>query len=342
MRTRMSFILGLALAATPAIADGAHAPPAASKFNVVPLVSDQAGVAPNTDPDLVNAWGISQQGNGPLWISDNGTGLSTVYDVNTGVKQLGVTIPGGVPTGTVGVLSPNGFVVKEGSSKGPSYFMFDSESGQITGWNPTVDFANAIVAVDNSAQGSVYKGLALDETDSLLFAADFHNNQVQIYDSGFNQVRAFTDTSLPKRFAPFNVAFLNSKLYVAFAKRQKNGGDEIDKKGLGFVDVFDKNGNLLQHLIANGVLNAPWGIAIAPSGFGTLAGDLLVGNFGDGKINVFDPSTGDRLGNLKDGDGKTVKIDGLWALQAGPGSSVTFTAGPDDESHGLLGQLQPQ
>ena len=106
--------------------------------------------------------------------------------------------------------------------------------------------------------------------------------------------------------------------------------------------MFDKNGNLLQHLIANGVLNAPWGIAIAPSGFGTLAGDLLVGNFGDGKINVFDSSTGDHLGNLKDGDGKTIKIDGLWALQEGPGSSVTFTAGPDDESHGLLGQLQPQ
>ena len=187
MRTRMSFILALALTATPAIAGGANTPPAPSKFNVVPLVSDQAGVAPNTDPDLVNAWGISQQGNGPLWISDNGTGLSTVYDVNTGVKQFGVTIPSGVPTGTVGVSSPNGFVIKEGTTKGPSYFMFDSESGQITGWSPVVDFANAIVAVDNSGQGSVYKGLALDEADSLLFAADFHNNQVQIYDSGFNQ-----------------------------------------------------------------------------------------------------------------------------------------------------------
>jgi len=342
MRTRMSFILGLALIATRALAGGTNAPPAASNFNVVPLVSDQAGVAPNTDPDLVNAWGISQQGNGPLWISDNGTGLSSVYDVNTGVKQFDVTIPGGVPTGTVGVASPNGFVIKEGTKKGASYFMFDSESGQITGWNPAVDFGSAIVAVDNSAQGSVYKGLALDDADSLLYAADFHNNQVQIYDSGFNKIAAFTDTSLPNRFAPFNVAFFNNKLYVAFAKRQKNSDDEIDKKGLGYVDVFDKNGNFLQHLIANGVLNAPWGIAIAPAGFGTLAGDLLVGNFGDGKINVFDPSTGNRLGNLKDDTGKTIKIDGLWGLQAGPGSNVTFTAGPDDESHGLLGQLQPQ
>jgi len=342
MRTRMSFILCLALVATPALAGGTGAPPAASKFNVVPLVSDQAGVAPNTDPDLVNAWGISQQGNGPLWISDNGTGLSSVYDVHTGVKQFDVTIPGGVPTGTVGVLNPNGFVIQEGTKKGPSYFMFNSESGQITGWSPVVDFGNAIVAVDNSAQGSVYKGLAIDEADSLLYAADFHNNQVQIFDSGFNKIGAFTDTSLPNRFAPFNVAFLNNKLYVAFAKRQKNSDDEIDKKGLGYVDVFDKNGNLLQHLIANGALNAPWGIALAPSGFGTLAGDLLVGNFGDGKINVFDPSTGNRLGNLKDGTGKTIKIDGLWGLQAGPGSAVTFTAGPDDESHGLLGQLQPQ
>jgi uncharacterized protein (TIGR03118 family) len=295
-----------------------------------------------TKPDLVNAWGISQQGNGPLWISDNGTDLSTIYDVNTGVKQFGVAIPGGAPTGTVGVLNPNGFVVKEGAKKGPSYFMFDSESGQITGWNPAVDFANAIVAVDNSAQSSVYKGLAIDDADSLLFAADFHNNQVQIYDSGFNQVGAFTDSGLPKRFAPFNVAFFNNKLYVAFAKRQKNSDDEIDKKGLGYVDVFDKNGSLLQRLIANGALDAPWGLAIAPSGFGRFAGDLLVGNFGDGKINVFDSSTGDHLGNLKDGNGKSIKIDGLWGLQAGPGSNVTFTAGPNDESHGLLGQLQPQ
>lgn len=324
------------------MAVGASAPPGPSAFNVVPLVSDQEGVAPNTDPDLVNAWGISQQGDGPLWISDNGTGLSTVYDVDTGVKEFGVTIPGGVPTGTVGVLNPKGFIVKEGTAKGPSNFMFDSESGLITGWSPGVDFGNAIVAVDNSAQGSVYKGLAIDEADSLLFAADFHNNQVQIYDSGFNQVGAFTDSSLPNHFAPFNVAFLNNKLYVAFAKREKNGNDEIDKKGLGFVDVFDKNGNLLQHLVANGVLDAPWGLAIAPSGFGSFAGDLLVGNFGDGKINVFDPSTGDLLGKLKDGNGKTIKIDGLWALQTGPGSNVTFTAGPDDESHGLLGQIQPQ
>jgi len=338
----MSFVLSLALLATPALADGAKMPPAGSKFNVVPLVSDRAGMAPNTDPDLVNAWGISQQGNGPLWISDNGTGLSTVYDVNTGTKQFGVTIPGGTPTGTVGVLHPSGFVIHKGAANGPSYFMFDSESGRITGWNPTIDFANAIVAVDNSAQGSVYKGQALDEADSLMFAADFHNNQVQVYDSGFNLVNTFTDASLPRRFAPFNVAYLNNKLYVAFAKRQKGSDDEVDKKGLGYVDVFDKNGNLQQHLIANGALDAPWGLAIAPSGFGNLAGDLLVGNFGDGKINVFDPSTGDHLGNLKGSDGKSIKIDGLWGLQAGPNANVTFTAGPDDENHGLLGQLQPQ
>ena len=340
MITRMSLILCMGVVAMPALAGGA--PPAASKFNVVPLVSDQAGVAPNTDPDLVNAWGISQQGNGPLWISDNGTGLSTIYDVDTGVKEFGVTIPGGVPTGTVGVLSPHNFVITEGNKQGPSYFMFDSESGMITGWNPVVDFANAVVAVDNSAQDSVYKGLAIDEADSLLYAADFHNNQVQIYDGTFTQIGTFTDESLPNRFAPFNVAFLNNKLYVAFAKRKRGSDDEVDKKGLGYVDVFDKNGNLLQHLISNGVLNAPWGLAIAPTGFGSLAGDLLVGNFGDGKINVFDPTTGDRLGTLKDGSGKSIKIDGLWGLQAGPGQNVTFTAGPDDESHGLLGQLQPQ
>jgi uncharacterized protein (TIGR03118 family) len=241
----------------------------------------------------------------------------------------------------VGVEPPSGFVVKEGMKQGPSYFMFDSEAGIISGWNPTVDSANAIVAVDNSSKGSVYKGLALDQADLLLFAADFHNNQVQVYDNTFKLVTSFTDKGLPKHFAPFNVAFLNGQLYVAFAKREKGGDDEVDKKGLGYVDVFDTSGNLKKRLISNDPLDAPWGMAIAPSGFGAFAGDLLVGNFGNGRINVFDPKTGDPLGTLSDKHGKPLKIDGLWGLQPGPDSNkVTFAAGPDDESHGLLGDIE--
>jgi uncharacterized protein (TIGR03118 family) len=340
MKLKLILASGLALFAGPALAAGSGAAlPAPSQYDVVPLVSDQAGVAPNTDPDLVNAWGISAAPGGPLWISDNGTGLSTVYDPVTATKELVVTILKGVPTGTV-YNSTSGFVISEGNNKGPAQFLFDSESGFITGWNFDVDVSNAVVAVDNSKKHSVYKGLAIDIADGLLFAADFHNNEVQVFNNKFKQVNAFTDTSLPKHFAPFNVAFINGQLYVAFAKREKGGDDEIDKKGLGYVDVFDTKGKLVKNLIANKPLDAPWAMLIAPSGFGSFAGDLLVGNFGNGVVNVFDPSTGDLLGALTGTDGKTLKIDGLWGLFAGPGSKVTFSAGPDDESHGLLGDIE--
>ena len=341
MTLKLTLIFGLTLLAIPALAAVTGKPPA-SGYHLVLLQSDQPGVAQNTDPDLVNAWGLSlRSGATDLWVSDNGTGLSTVYDFNTGAKEFGVTVSGGVPTGTVGQDALNGFTITENGRSGPAYFMFDSESGFITGWSPVVDGANAVVAVDNSAKNAAYKGLALDQADKLLYAADFHNNAVEVYDTNFHLVTKFTDKSLPRRFAPFNVAFLNGKLYVAFAKRQKGSDDEIDKLGLGYVDTFDKNGNLLKHLIANGPLDAPWGLAIAPSGFGSFAGGLLVGNFGNGWINVFDASTGAQLGTLSNKRGKPLKIDGLWGLLPGPGSSVTFAAGPADESHGLLGQIVP-
>jgi uncharacterized protein (TIGR03118 family) len=339
MTLKLTLTLGLTLLALPALAGGTGKP-ATSSYDLVLLDSDQAGVAQNQDPDLVNAWGLSlRSGATDLWVSDNGTGLSTVYNFNTGVKEFGVTVAGGVPTGTVGQDTLSGFNISEGGRSGPAYFLFDSEAGLITGWSPVVDGSNAVVAVDNSAKHSVYKGLALDQTDKLLYAADFHNNQVQVYDTHFHLVTKFTDSSLPKRFAPFNVAFINGQVYVAFAKRVKGGDDEIDKLGLGYVDIFDKNGNLVKHLIANGPLDAPWAMAIAPAGFGSFAGDLLVGNFGNGWINVFDPSTGAQLGTLSNKRGKPIKIDGLWGLLPGPNSNVTFAAGPNDESHGLLGQI---
>jgi uncharacterized protein (TIGR03118 family) len=338
MKLRVILASGLALFAGPVLAAGSGKPPASS-YSLVLLESDQAGVAKFTDPDLVNGWGISQQGNGPLWVNANGTGLSIIYDPTTGAKEFSVTIPGGAPTGTVGISPIGGFQISKNGHSGPAYFLFDSEAGIISGWSPTVD-ANAVVAVDNSANNSVYKGLALDQTDALLFAADFHNNQVQVYDNTFKLKTTFTDKSLPKRFAPFNIAFLNGQVYVAFAKREKGGDDEIDKLGLGYVDVFDTSGNLLKHLIANGPLDAPWGMAIAPSAFGSFANDLLVGNFGNGWINVFDPNTGAQVGTLSNKHGKPIKIDGLWALQPGPDSAtVTFAAGPGAEGHGLLGQI---
>src|SRR5438552_1384565 len=274
--------LGAILVSVPVLTGSSAAPLAASQFDVVPLVSDQTGVAPNTDPNLVKAWGISHAPGGPNWVSDNGTDKSTLYDRNTGaILSLVVKIPHGAPTGTVYVPPGTGFEIKAAGKSGPAVFLFDTESGAIEGWSPSVNPNKAVIAVDNSAKGSVYKGLALDAGDKLLFAADFVNNRVEVYDSKFKLLHSFTDNGLPARFAPFDVAWINSRLYVLFAKRERGGFDELHGKGLGYVDVFDAQGTLLQHLIAKGNLNAPWGITIAPAGFGRFAGDLLIGNFGD-------------------------------------------------------------
>src|SRR3954452_11967818 len=325
MTPKISFAIGPLLLASPALAAGGKTP--AGSFTIKNLVSDQEGVAQNTDPELVNPWGISHIAGGSNWVSDNGTDKSTVYVRATGSKQLSVNVVG-APTGTVANTS-GGFVISENGRDGSAAFMFDTESGTILGWNSTVDANNAVLAVDNSAKGSVYKGLALDSTNKQLYTADFTNNKVQIYDTNFSLTKSFTDKSLPKRFAPFNVQMLGGKLYVAFAKRERGAADEVAGKGLGYVDVFDTSGNLLTHLVANGKLNAPWGMTIAPASFGSLAGALLVGNFGDGKINAYDANTGDYLGALKGADGKALKIDGLWAVDSGPANNqITFTAGP--------------
>jgi uncharacterized protein (TIGR03118 family) len=335
MRKEISIAFGLVLLASPA---WARSIPASPVFKIVKLVSDQAGKAKNTDPNLVDAWGLSQAPGGPLWVSDNGTGLSTVYNQGTGINVgLVVTIPSGAPTGNVYNFS--GFKVSENGKSGAAEFIFDSEAGIISGWNPSVDPSNAIVAYDGTAQASVYKGLAIDTSKGLLFAADFRNNQVQIFNSSWNIVGAFTDKTLPKRYAPFNVAIIGGDVYVTFAKRDKSGHDEIDGPGLGYVDVFDESGNLLQQLTGQGPLNAPWGMVIAPSNFGSFAGDLLVGNFGDGWVNAFDPATGTYIGPLSTSKGP-IAIDGLWALDAVPTGDITFSAGPKKETHGLVGLIK--
>ncbi|HWY16061.1 MAG TPA: TIGR03118 family protein [Rhizomicrobium sp.] len=335
MRSEIGIAFGLVLLASTAWAGNI---PAAPVFKITKLVSDQAGKAKNADTNLVNAWGLSQAPGGPLWVSDNGTGLSTVYNQGTGVNTgLVVTIPSGVPTGTVYNIS--GFKISENGKSGAAQFIFDSEAGIISGWNFSVDSSNAIIAYDGSAQGSVYKGLAIDTSSELLFAADFHNNQVQIFDSNWNLVGAFTDKSLPKRYAPFDVAVINGSVYVTFAKQDSAKHDEIDGPGLGYVDVFDEKGNLVKQLTGQGPLNAPWGMAIAPSTFGSFAGDLLVGNFGDGWVNAFDPTTGTYAGPLSTSKGP-IAIDGLWGLDAVPGGDITFSAGPRKENHGLVGLIK--
>jgi uncharacterized protein (TIGR03118 family) len=344
MKMQLSLALGAALLASTAMAAGVqNQAPSGNSFALIKLDADQAGKAKVTDPNLVNAWGLCQQPGGPVWVSDNGTNLSTVYNRTNGqIQALVVNIPLGAPTGCV-YYNGSGFKVTENGQSGTSNFMFDTESGAIEGWSGGVDASNAIIAVDNSASGAVYKGLAIDPGTQQLYAANFSQNKVEVYNSQFQLVNTFTDPSLPKRYAPFNIIDVSGTLYVSFAERDKAHHDEVDGPGLGYVDVFDTSGNLVKQLIAKGQLNAPWGMAIAPTGFGPFAGDLLVGNFGNGWINAFDPNTGAYVDTLWNTKGADLTIQGLWGLDVGPGSNqVSFSAGPKGETHGLIGIISPK
>jgi uncharacterized protein (TIGR03118 family) len=332
-----------ALAAVPLSDAQLGASSAGVGFNIINQVSDQIGVAPVTDTNLVNSWGLSQGPGTLLWVANNGTNTSTVYDPATFAKApLTVNTPDG-PTGTTFVNVANSFKVASGSASGRSIFAFATESGMIAGWNPMVDNGNAVVAVNQSAQGSVFKGLTLglNQDTHLLFATDFTNGVVDAFDTNFNKVMSFTDPNLPAGYAPFNVQNLNGQLYVTFAVRAPGATDETHGYGLGIVDVFDTSGKLVKRLITNGRLNAPWGLAIAPASFGKFAGDLLVGNFGNGRIQVYDPQTGEFLGRLTDANGTPLTIDGLWAVHSGANGTLTFSAGPSMEAHGLVGSLAP-
>lgn len=330
MRTEFKLALALIIMASPAIAGGKAKKVPGTFFAVTNLVSNQSGVAANTDPNLVNPWGLSQESmSAPLWVSDNGTGLSTVYQQGTGkVDSTVVAIPNGSPTGTVYVPPGTGFQISESGKKADATFLFDSETGYISGWNSSVDAKNAIVGYTST--GSNFTGLALDPSSKLLFAADFANNAVQVIDNTFTLKKTFTDTSLPAGFAPYNVAVINGDLYVTFASFSSSKG---------YVDVFDESGNLLQNLISLGKLNIPWGLAVAPSTFGKFAGALLVGNLGNGHINAYNISTGAHLGTLSTALRHPIKEDGLWALDAAPSGDITFSAGPNGYANGLIGLI---
>jgi uncharacterized protein (TIGR03118 family) len=319
-----------------------------TQFTVNPLVSDQPGVAPVTDPDLQNAWGLTSSATSPWWVSDNGTDKSTLYN-GSGTKQaLVVSVPGG-PTGTV-FNSTAGFVLPTG---GKALFLFDGEDGIIRGWNGAQG-TTAIVVKDRSDVDAIYKGLAIADTANgpRLYAADFHNARIDVLNGSFGLVpdSGFEDPSLPQGFAPFNVQVIGGRVFVAYAKQDADAEDEIAGQGLGRVDVYDLAGNLLGGIDGHGQLNAPWGLAIAPASFGTFAGDLLVGNFGDGRINAYreeSPGQFVHVAKLRGSDNQPLEIDGLWALQVSQGGNngtagqLFFTAGPDEESHGLFGTIAP-
>ncbi len=329
------------------------------------LVSDQPGVADFVDSHLVNAWGLVQSPTSPWWIANNQTATSTLHDGTGAPRALVVTFttPSGTPAFVTGDVfnGGTGFVVHSGAAAGPARFIFASEDGIIFGWNPNVPAPGSTrgtVASDQSGRGAVYKGLAIAATavDGFLYATDFHNGAVDVFDSSFNHVLqgSFRDPALPAGYAPFGIQNIGGKIYVTYALQDADAHDDVAGVGHGFVDAYDLAGNLLQRVTSRGRLNSPWGLAVAPATFGAFSGDLLVGNFGDGKINAYDlgaTRVGGELqqrGQLHSPTGAPLRIDGLWALQFGngvnPGSSsdtLFFTAGPDNESHGLFGTIKP-
>lgn len=319
-------------------------------FKVTPLVSDQPGVAPVTDPDLVNAWGLTSSATSPWWVSDNGTNKSTLY-TGTGAKQGLVVTVAGAPTGAVFNSTASGFQLPTG---GKALFLFDTENGLVRAWNGAQG-TTAIRVANRSDVDAIYKGLALADTSAgpRLFAADFHNRRIDVFDTNFMLVpnSGFEDPTLPKSLAPFNVQVIGNRVFVSYAKQDEDGEDDVPGPGHGRVNVFDLSGNLLGGITTGaGQLNSPWGLAIAPASFGTFAGDLLVGNFGDGFINVYAETSTNQfthVGKLRGADNRPLQIDGLWALQFGQGGSngpagtLFFTAGPGGENHGLFGQINP-
>jgi uncharacterized protein (TIGR03118 family) len=328
------------------------------------LASDIANTAANTDGHLVNPWGLAYGPGGPFWAANAGTGSSTLYDQNGTPQppppnqQLAVTIPAamsggtGSPTGIVFNTAGSGFKVTEGANSGSSIFLFASLDGVISGWNPTVDLHNAIVAVP-AKTGASYDGLAFD-TDSigrnLLFGADFGTGKIDVFDSTFTSTTVpggFVDPRIPSNYAPFNIQNLGGLLYVTYALKDTPTSLEDDSgPGHGFVDVFNSDGVLQQHLISHGQLNSPWGLAIAPANFGAFSNDLIVGNNGDGTIHAYNPHTGAFVGTMKDGTGKPIVLDELWAIKfgnggvAGPTNTLFFAAGTNGYQNGTFGSLQ--
>jgi uncharacterized protein (TIGR03118 family) len=340
------------------------------------LVSDIPGLANLTDPTLLNPWGIAFfPGASPFWVNDNNAGLSALY-LGQGAPFPGlpaVTIPaptsptGGTPTGIVAnfFVGSGAFAIPNptGGDFGPALFIFSTEDGTIEAWNIAgiPNPLSAVIVVDNSAgggpTGAVYKGLALEanpDNGPLLYATNFRTGTIDVFDTNFHPVTlsgSFTDPHVRHGYAPFGIHDINGQLWVTYAQQDGAKHDPVNKPAHGFVSVFDADGNLLRHFAQHGHLDSPWGVALAPASFGQFADDMLIGNFGNGVINAYDPATGHWLGTVSGSDGKPLVNDGLWALTfTGPAGqtplgatpdTLYFTAGLNDEADGLFGTISP-
>jgi uncharacterized protein (TIGR03118 family) len=328
-----------------AIAVAAALAAAANSYNAQTLVTN------SSDSALVNGWGLSIGPTTPWWVSDNGTNKSTLYS-GTGTKAaLTVDVPGG-PTGTVFNGDATAFVVSQGGKSGAARFLFSTEGGQILGWSPTVAATTAIPGADLSSQGAIFKGLTI--LNGKLYAADFHNGKVDVFDSKYAPVTTtggFADKTIPKGYGPFGIQALGGNIFVTYAVQDAQKHDDVPKPGKGFVDEFSPDGVLIAHVAkqggANAPLNAPWGLAMAPAGWGAFGGDLLVGNFGNGRVSAYEQRGSKWVyrGQLRKGDGTLFVQDGLWAIAfgngaaAGPVTSLYFAAGPNGENAGAFGVI---
>ncbi|MCC8402869.1 TIGR03118 family protein [Paraburkholderia sp. MMS20-SJTN17] len=329
-------------------------PPAVSSFNVTALVSDGAVAAAHADANLKNPWGVVFNPQGFVWVADNGTNVATLYDGNGVPQSLIVTIP----PGRNGAASPTGivfngtqsFTVKKNGNSGTAAFIFAGEGGTITAWAPTVGPTNAFVMYDDGAGGAVYKGLALAAMNgnNFLYATDFHNNKIDVFDTTFTKVAmpgAFKDPAIPAGFAPFGIRAIGSNLFVTYAMQDAAKHDDVAGAGLGMVDVYDTAGNLKQRFATGAPLNAPWGIAQAPANFGSMSGAILIANFGDGTINALDAASGHSMGPLTGANGATIVEPGVWGIAFGndlsnqPSNTLFFAAGPNAEADGVYGRI---
>ena len=328
---------------------GAGAARSLVAYNLYPLVSDSSAVtAPLADSSLVNGWGLSASATSPWWTSNNKTNTSTLYSGLGSKSALTVAVAGG-PTGTVANGNSADFVLSQNGASSSARFLFATQAGQIMGWAPAVSSATAVTAVDDSASNAEFDGLAT--LNDQLYATDFHNAKVDSFDASFKPLSLpFSDPKIPTGWAPFGIQALNGNIFVTYAEQDKAKTVDVAGGGLGYVDEFSPTGTLIARVASKGgshaPLDAPWGLALAPANFGAYSGDLLVGNFGNGRISAYQQQSSGKWvyrGQIRTASGASIAIDGLWAIafgngaSAGPTNNLYFLAGPTGQTHGLFG-----